>query len=170
MSADVLFGSSLSIEGTVTSREDLYFDGQVEGSIEAARSTVTVGPNASLDTVIRAKRVIIAGAMTGSIVASESVELLATSNLAGNITAARILIQDGAYFKGSIEITSPSESAALEDRYARLVDLKYLRSLTRAETVEFESLAAQLASLDAPFYQPLLDKIVQRNDAPLPVL
>jgi len=130
MSAELFLGSGLSIKGTVISGEDLYFDGEVDGSVQADRSTVTVGPNARLTAGINARKVVIEGSVVGTIEASESIELRTTGNLVGNITTPRIVIEDGAYFKGSVDISRP----------------------------ETEPLSAKLASLDAAVYAPPLEQ------------
>jgi cytoskeletal protein CcmA (bactofilin family) len=97
-------GLGIFIKGSIFSRQDLYIDGQVEGTIEAAGSTLTVGPNASLTASVRAQRIVIAGKVCGAVCAVESVELRNTCTLLGDVTTSRISIEDGAYFKGSIDI------------------------------------------------------------------
>ncbi len=124
-------GSSIRIKGVVVSGEDLYFDGEVDGSIEAIRSTVTVGPNAKVAASIRAQNVIVFGNALGSIEALGSVELRKNCELMGDVVTSRIIIEDGASFKGSVNIwgrkdQTPgiSKDAALEERYSKMVSLK----------------------------------------------
>ena len=119
-------GASIVIKGNiVVSKDDFYFGGQLEGAIDAVSSTVTIGLSARVIGNIKARRLIILGNVQGDAAAVESIELGKASNLAGNMVTSRISIQDGAYFKGSIDIrqagdqTPPSpKSDALERRYA----------------------------------------------------
>jgi hypothetical protein len=112
------------------------------------------------------------GIVDGPVTALESIELRQTSKLIGNVVTSRILIEDGAYFKGSIDINrqtnrplSGGQAAALEERYAKLVDLKYLRGLTKSEESEFESVSSKLAALDTSFYEPILERLGGSKDA-----
>ena len=161
-----LWGRSISIKGSVVSGEDLYIDGNLEGLIDAAGSIVTVGPNATLTASIKARRIVISGTVHGPILATESVELRATAKLIGNVSTPRISMEDGAYFKGSIDMSrgldhtsSPSGMAPQEQRYSKLVDMKYVRGLTNAEEAEFESLALELSALNAAFSEPVLERL-----------
>jgi cytoskeletal protein CcmA (bactofilin family) len=91
---------SVSIKGTVVSHQDLYIDGEIEGSIEAVRSMVTVGPNATLAASIKALKVIVLGKMQGPVTALDSVELRRNCELVGNVRTSRIMIEDGCLFQG----------------------------------------------------------------------
>jgi len=166
-----LVAANVSVRGSVVSSDDLYIDGEVDGSVEALGSTITVGPNARVTASITARRVIVLGSVQGPVTAQNSIELRKTCKLVGNLITPRIAIEDGAYFKGSIDMyrpknqaCTPSDAVALEERYSKLVDLKYLRGLTKPEEAEFESLASKLASLDASFYEPILERLARSND------
>ena len=100
-------GAKISIRGTIISRGDVYLNGEVEGKVEAVNSTVTVGPNAKVIANLEAKKVVIVGNVDGNIKATEIVELQKTGALTGDLTTARIAIEDGAYFKGNVNIVRP---------------------------------------------------------------
>jgi cytoskeletal protein CcmA (bactofilin family) len=97
-------GKSVAIKGDLSGSEDLYIDGQVEGSIELQGSSLTVGPNGQVRANVNAKVVIIHGKLEGNIRASDRAELRKSALTVGDIATQRIAIEDGAYFKGKIEI------------------------------------------------------------------
>ena len=97
-------GKSVMVKGELSGSEDLYLDGEVEGSIELRDHNLTVGPNGRVRANINAKEVIIQGKVDGSISGSERVELRKSGVLVGDIVTQRIVIEDGAYFKGGIDI------------------------------------------------------------------
>ncbi len=97
-------GKSVRIVGQISTREDLYVDGYVEGTIEALENKVTIGPNGTLKASIRAREVIILGKVEGNVETSDKMDLRKDAQLVGDITTARISIEDGAIFKGSIDI------------------------------------------------------------------
>jgi cytoskeletal protein CcmA (bactofilin family) len=106
-SSPLAVGAKISIRGTIISRGDVYLNGEVEGKVEAVNSTVTVGPNAKVIANLEAKKVVIVGNVDGNIKATEIVELQKTGALTGDLTTARIAIEDGAYFKGNVNIVRP---------------------------------------------------------------
>src|SRR5690242_664033 len=97
-------GKSVLVKGELSGSEDLYIDGQVEGTIELREHNLTVGPNGRVDANINAKEVILLGTVKGNIRAVERVEIRKSGSLIGDLVAARVTIEDGAYFKGSIDI------------------------------------------------------------------
>jgi len=98
-------GKSVMMKGEVSGSEDLYLDGEVEGSIELRDYNLTVGPNGRVRANINAKQVIIHGRVDGNVFASDRVELRKSAVLSGDIATQRIVIEDGAYFKGGIDIS-----------------------------------------------------------------
>ena len=92
------------IRGELSGSEDLYIDGQVEGTIELREHNLTVGPNGRVNANVNAKEVIVQGAVKGNIRAVDRVEIRKSGSVAGDLVAARIVIEDGAFFKGSIDI------------------------------------------------------------------
>ncbi len=102
-------GPLVRIRGELNAEEDLTVDGRVEGRIAAVR-TLHVGPKASIEAEIAGSVVLIAGRVTGDVEASERVELLPSGHLEGNIHAPRIVIAEGATFKGSVEMGGEDKS------------------------------------------------------------
>lgn len=100
-------GKSVVVKGELSGSEDLYLDGEVEGSIELRNHSLTIGPNGRVRANVYAKDVVIQGKVDGNVRGSERVELRKTAVLAGDISTQRIVIEDGAYFKGSIDIQKP---------------------------------------------------------------
>lgn len=105
-------GKSVMIKGELSGSEDLYLDGEVEGSIELHDHNLTVGPNGRVKANINAKEVIIQGKVDGNILGSDRVELRKSGVLVGDIVTQRIVIEDGAYFKGGIDIRKEKEQSA----------------------------------------------------------
>lgn len=98
-------GKSVVVKGELSGSEDLFVDGEVEGTIELHDYNLTVGPNGRIRANINAKEVIIHGRVDGNVNGKERVELRKSAVLSGDITTQRILIEDGAYFKGGIDIS-----------------------------------------------------------------
>src|SRR3954453_18983976 len=103
-------GKSVMMKGELSGSEDLYLDGEVEGSIELRDHNLTVGPNGKVRANINAKEVVIHGKVDGNVSGSERVELRKSAVLVGNIATQRIIIEDGAYFKGGIDINKNQAS------------------------------------------------------------
>jgi cytoskeletal protein CcmA (bactofilin family) len=97
-------GKSVLIKGELSGSEDLYVDGQVEGHIELQGNVLTVGPNGQVHANVNAKSVIIHGKLEGNIRASSHADLRKSSLTVGDIVTQRIAIEDGAFFKGKVEI------------------------------------------------------------------
>src|SRR5450432_2922519 len=97
-------GKSLVIKGEVTGSEALYIDGRVEGSINLAGNRVTVGRNGVVSANINAREIVVLGKVKGNLTASDRVDIRSDGSLTGDVVAARISIEDGAYFKGGIDI------------------------------------------------------------------
>ncbi len=97
-------GKSVVIKGEVSGSEDLYIDGQVEGSIELAGNRLTIGPNGRVKANVTARSVTIGGRLEGNVRASDRVDLRQTAVVLGDIATQRIAIEDGAYFKGGVDI------------------------------------------------------------------
>jgi cytoskeletal protein CcmA (bactofilin family) len=97
-------GKSLVIKGEVTGSESLYIDGRVEGSINLSGNRVTVGRNGVVSANINAREIVVLGKVRGNLTASDRVDIRSDGSLTGDVIAARISIEDGAYFKGGIDI------------------------------------------------------------------
>jgi cytoskeletal protein CcmA (bactofilin family) len=100
-------GKSLVIKGEVTGSESLYIDGKVEGSISLPGNRVTVGRNGQVAANISAREIVVLGKVRGNVTASDRVDIRSEGSLTGDVTAQRISIEDGAFFKGGIDIRKP---------------------------------------------------------------
>lgn len=97
-------GKSLVIKGEVSGSESLYIDGRVEGSINLSGNRVTVGRNGVVAANISAREIVVLGKVRGNLTASDRVDIRSDGSLTGDVVAARISIEDGAFFKGGIDI------------------------------------------------------------------
>ncbi len=102
-------GKSVVVKGEISGAEDLYVDGEVRGSLELKEHSLTVGPNGKVDANVTAREIVVHGTLNGNVHASEKIEIRKTGSLLGDLTTARIIIEDGAYFKGSIDILKPGQ-------------------------------------------------------------
>jgi cytoskeletal protein CcmA (bactofilin family) len=105
-------GKAVIVKGQVYSREDLYVDGEVEGSIEMPESRLTVGPNGRVEAGIKAREVVVLGTVHGNVEVGDKIDIRKDAKLVGDIRTVRITIEDGAYFKGSIDIVKPDAAKA----------------------------------------------------------
>jgi cytoskeletal protein CcmA (bactofilin family) len=99
------------IIGKVESSEDLYIDGEVRGTLQADNCRLTIGPNGKANAGARAREVDIQGRVEGNVTTDEKIAIRKGGQLVGDIKAAGIVIEDGAYFKGSIDIVRRSPEA-----------------------------------------------------------
>ena len=109
-------GKSVVVKGELSGSEDLAVDGEVEGSISLRGQSLTVGPNGRVRANIEARNVILHGRVDGDVHATERVELRKTASLTGDISTARISIEDGAFFKGTIDIQKPEPGSKVETK------------------------------------------------------
>ena len=97
-------GKSVIIKGELSGSEDLYVDGQVEGSIQLQGNRLIIGPHGQVKANISAKGVVVQGKLEGNILAGERAELTKSAIAVGDIVAQRVAIEEGAYFKGKVDI------------------------------------------------------------------
>ena len=100
----VNIGKSVQIKGELTGNEDLTIDGNFEGKIHMKDHALTVGPNGNINAEIRAKSVTILGRLVGNVMAGEKVEVAQSGTMEGDITSPRVILADGARFKGTIDM------------------------------------------------------------------
>ena len=109
-------GKSVIIKGELSGSEDLYVDGTVDGIIQLQGNNLMIGPNGQVHADVNAKGVVVQGKLEGNIRASDRVEMRKSAVILGDIVTQRIAIEDGAYFKGKVEIqkeaAKPNTSAA----------------------------------------------------------
>jgi len=108
-------GKSLVIKGEVTGSESLYIDGRVEGSINLSGNRVTVGRNGVVAANISAREIVVLGKVRGNLTASDRVDIRSDGSLTGDVVAARISIEDGAFFKGGIDIRKAGQPSAKDE-------------------------------------------------------
>ena len=104
-------GKSLVVKGEVTGSESLYIDGKVEGAINLPGNRVTVGRNGQVAANITAREIVVLGKVRGNVAASDRVDIRSEGSLTGDVTAQRISIEDGAFFKGGIDIRKPGNES-----------------------------------------------------------
>ncbi len=103
-------GKSVLIKGELSGSEDLYLDGEVEGAIHLNNHTLLVGPNGRIRANISAREIVIHGRVEGNITGAERVELKKSCVLTGDIRTQRIVIEDGAFFKGLVDLQRESKA------------------------------------------------------------
>jgi cytoskeletal protein CcmA (bactofilin family) len=105
-------GKAVKILGDIHSNEDLYIDGEVQGSLDVSNSRLTIGPNGKAKSNVRAREVIIQGQVQGNVEATQKITIRKEGSLVGDIKTTGIIIEDDAYFKGSIDIVRKEQEAA----------------------------------------------------------
>ncbi|HEY5328530.1 MAG TPA: polymer-forming cytoskeletal protein [Acidobacteriaceae bacterium] len=110
-SEQATIGKSLVVKGELSGSESLYVDGKVEGAINLAGNRVTVGRNGQVAANIMAREIVVLGKVRGNCQASDRVDIRSEGSLTGDVVAARISIEDGAFFKGGIDIRKPGVEA-----------------------------------------------------------
>jgi cytoskeletal protein CcmA (bactofilin family) len=103
-------GKNVTVKGQIYSREDLTIDGEVEGTVECHEHRLTIGPNGRVHAGLKAREIVIYGSIQGNVEAAEKIDIKKEAKLVGDIKTSRIMIEDGAYFKGSIDITKPTQA------------------------------------------------------------
>ena len=104
-------GRSLHVKGEITGNEDLHIDGSVEGLVQLEDRKLTVGASAKVTADIIAREVVVYGNVKGNLRARDRIEIKKDGSVVGDLTTARIMIEDGAYFKGSIEIDKTGDAS-----------------------------------------------------------
>lgn len=105
-------GKSLSIKGDISGNEDLYVDGEVHGKIDLKGHHVTVGPNGQVHADVTARGITILGHLQGNLRAEEKVDIRQTGTVEGELITVGISIEEGAVFRGSIDIVKPGQAPA----------------------------------------------------------
>lgn len=163
-------GRSLTIKGELTGSETLLIEGKVEGSIQVSGSRVTVGPRGDVEANIMARDIVVLGRVRGNCTASNSVSIRSEGSLTGNVIAARVSIEEGAFFKGGIDIrrsgisfggrSSSAETRLVADEGSALADTYDKRaeesiSQHRFQTIQSESDLEALLPMRSSSTRPL---------------
>ncbi|HEY7211224.1 MAG TPA: polymer-forming cytoskeletal protein [Bryobacteraceae bacterium] len=106
-----ILGKNVTVKGQIFAREDLTIDGEVEGTVECHEHRLTIGPNARVQAGLKAREIVIQGSIHGNVDATDKIDIKKEAKLVGDIKTSRIVIEDGAYFKGSIDISKPNAAA-----------------------------------------------------------
>jgi cytoskeletal protein CcmA (bactofilin family) len=114
-------GAGLQVKGEISGNDDLLIDGSVEGHVHLGDRRLTIGSTAKVTADIQAREVVVFGKVKGNLRARDRIEIKKDGSVVGDLTTARIMIEDGAYFKGSIEIERPGGSEASDHSAARPV-------------------------------------------------
>ena len=109
---NAVLGKSVIVKGQILSREDLTIDGEVEGTIEMQEHRLTIGQNGKVRASVKAKEVIVLGTLHGNVETGDRIDIRKEAKLVGDIRTARIVIEDGAYFKGNVDIVRAEVSKA----------------------------------------------------------
>ncbi|MBV8827870.1 MAG: polymer-forming cytoskeletal protein [Acidobacteriaceae bacterium] len=110
-SGSAALGKNVTVKGQIFAREDLTIDGEVEGTVECQEHRLTIGPNARVQAGLKAREIIIQGSIQGNVDATDKIDIKKEAKLVGDIKTSRIVIEDGAYFKGSIDISKSATNA-----------------------------------------------------------
>jgi cytoskeletal protein CcmA (bactofilin family) len=105
-------GKSVFIKGELSGSEDFTLYGQMEGSIKLPEHTLTIGPHADIRAEVSAKAVVIMGAILGDVTARDRVEIQATGSVTGDIKSPRLVVADGGFLRGKVEMGEPSRAGA----------------------------------------------------------
>jgi cytoskeletal protein CcmA (bactofilin family) len=108
-------GASLHVKGEISGNEDLHIDGSVEGLIQLDDRKLTVGASAKVTADVVAREVVVYGSVKGNLRGRDRIEIKKDGSVVGDLTTARIMIEDGAYFKGSIEIDRTANAGGEKD-------------------------------------------------------
>jgi cytoskeletal protein CcmA (bactofilin family) len=104
-SGTTLVGPNITLEGTITGTEPMMIEGTVRGRINLA-SDLRIGTKARIDATVHARNVTIEGRVTGDVSADDRLELVATANVEGNLKAPKIVVAEGARFRGNVDMGS----------------------------------------------------------------
>ena len=101
-----MIGPSIEIKGSLSGGEDLIVEGRVEGKIELAEHSVTIGTSGRIKADIQGRNIVVMGEVEGNLFGSEQIILRQSSTVRGNLVSPRVSLEDGSNFKGSIDMTS----------------------------------------------------------------
>jgi cytoskeletal protein CcmA (bactofilin family) len=121
-----IIGKSVTIKGELSGNEDLYMDGDIEGTITLTEHGLTIGPNARVQADIRVRDVTIYGVVTGNLHATGKVDLRSSAKVDGDIFGGRLSIEDNAVVKGRVELQTTGKQSAAASTESRKAEQESL--------------------------------------------
>jgi cytoskeletal protein CcmA (bactofilin family) len=103
------FGKTMRVRGEIYCDEELYLDGEIEGTLEV-RHRLTIGPNGKVKANVKVKELVVSGSIQGNVDAVDRIAIMKGASIVGDVKTAGIVIEDGAYFKGGIDILRPADN------------------------------------------------------------
>jgi cytoskeletal protein CcmA (bactofilin family) len=147
-----VIGKNITVTGDISSREDLVVEGRVTGQIQLSESRLTIGEDGYAQSQISAREVVISGRVDGQIIATERVELRHTAQVAGDITAPRLVIHQDAVLSGSVDL-SPSLAIKAQKQARREAEAQaQVHSESAQSRIEPAARAASQVAVAAPAY------------------
>ena len=104
-------GKSITLKGDLSGNEDLVIEGHIEGRVDLPNNQLTIGANGSCAAEVHAKTVVVVGKVTGNVIATERIEIQATGLVNGDVSAPKLIVQEGAVVNGSIEMGSKAKAS-----------------------------------------------------------
>lgn len=101
-----MVGKTMVLKGEISSDEEMYLDGEIEGALEV-RHRLTIGPNGKVKANLKANELVVWGSVHGNVEAAGRIAIMTGASIIGDVKTAGIVIEDGAYFKGGIDILHP---------------------------------------------------------------
>jgi cytoskeletal protein CcmA (bactofilin family) len=121
LAGSATLGKTVKFVGQVYSKEDLVVDGDLEGTLEALDHKLTIGPTGTVHASVKAREVVVLGTLQGNVEAADRIEIRRDAKVVGDLRMARIVIEDGAYFKGSIDVVKPEPVKTPANRQAAVL-------------------------------------------------
>ncbi len=138
----------IKIKGELTGSEDLFIDGQVEGSITLTNSVVTVGPNAKVKAEINAREVVVRGRVDGKVTGTEKIQVWNTARINGDMKSERIAVEEGAELHGTLEVGKVADRFAETSKGTGSKKNDAFKTNTAASSEEKPSSGAAVAGAD----------------------
>ncbi len=152
-------GKSVLVKGQLSGSEDLYIDGEVEGTVELRDHNLTVGPNGRVNASLHARDIVVLGKVKGNVQASDRLEIRKSGSLVGDIVTARVVIEDGAYFKGSIDIQKAPAAVPAAKAEPRRAEVSAIGTATAASPPASAAPASPAAAPASPGHFSLAPEV-----------
>jgi cytoskeletal protein CcmA (bactofilin family) len=110
-----VIGKSVVVRGELSGNEDLYLDGDLEGTITLTESRLTLGPNARVKADLNVRDLVVFGRLTGNVRATGSIDLRQSAVVSGDLVASRLSIEESALIQGRVELTTASEKHSTKE-------------------------------------------------------